>query len=93
MRQINLNGKENPQYLSCDQVNFIVIDYDTLPSEFQAQFRRIINRNINTFANPKNFAIQQIRTNQFVVKVILILYPQLYLSIIKKKYTHLVRNY
>lgn len=63
------NGKVKLQHLSCDQVNLITIEEDTVPDEFQAQFRRIINKNINAFADP-NIALPynttvkaRIRTN------------------------------
>ena len=46
------NGKAKLQHLSCDQVNYINIEEDTIPAKFQAQFRQILNKNINAFADP-----------------------------------------
>lgn len=46
------NGKEKLQFLSCDQVNAITIDEDSVPAEFQAQFQQIMDKNINAFADP-----------------------------------------
>ena len=63
------NGKAKLQHLSCDQINFIKIEEDTVPAQFQVQFRRIINNNICAFADqnralPYNTTVKcSIRTN------------------------------